>query len=86
MMQMNNEHVVSNQDLKNIETQLEKKIDKLDAKLDRIHLELKAEISGVRIALTGDINSLKSRVTSLQWMLGFIIAGIASLIIKSFFT
>jgi len=53
-------------------------IERLEGKIDLLRNDLDARITLLRSDLTG-------KFTLLQWMLGLLLAGVASLVIKSFF-
>ena len=53
-------------------------IERLEAKVDLLRSDLVSSITVLRSDLTG-------KFTLLQWMLGLLLAGVASLVIKSFF-
>lgn len=47
--------------------------------------ELKGDITGLRNELKGDSSELRHEINLLKWMMGFILAGILSLVLKAFF-
>lgn len=55
------------------------------ADLKQVKLELGADIKEVKLELSADIKEVKGEMTLLKWMLGLIVAGTATLILKSFF-
>ncbi len=46
---------------------------------------LKGDINNLRYELKSDIGRLEARLKLVEWMLGFLLAGMTALIIKSFF-
>jgi len=61
-------------EIREIQTQMDAKIDKLDAKIDKVELRIEKQMAEMR-----------GTIAKQTWMLTLIIAGIAGLIIKSFF-
>lgn len=53
-------------------------IERLEGKIDLLRTDLDSKITVLRSDLTG-------KFALLQWMLGLLLAGVASLVIKSFF-
>ena len=49
-------------------------------------LATKKDIQDLRVATQKDIQDLKHEINLIKWMLGFIFAGILSLIAKAFFS
>lgn len=45
----------------------------------------KEDLLELKMELKNEISDIKSQVMVLTWMMGFILAGIASLVIKTFF-
>lgn len=48
-------------------------------------LATKADLYEVKAELKLDIKTLESRVSVLSWMMGFLLAGVGSLVLKTFF-
>jgi len=61
-------------DLRKLQAQMEVKIDKMDAKIDKMELRIDRKLAEMR-----------GESILVRWMLGLIMAGIAGLIIKTFF-
>lgn len=53
-------------------------IDRIEQKIDQLRSDMTAQVTLLRSDLTG-------KFVLLQWMLGLLLAGVASLVIKSFF-
>jgi len=49
-----------------------------------VKAELKGDIADVKAELKNDIADVRSDIKLLKWMMGFLLAGIASLMVKSF--
>jgi len=47
--------------------------------------DVKADLADVKAELKEDIADVRSDIRLLKWMMGFMLAGIASLLAKSFF-
>ena len=61
-------------------------IERLDGKITAEITELSGEIKEVRGELKADIAGLNGRINLIYWMLGVSVAGIVSLVIKTFTT
>lgn len=57
----------------------------LKQEITSVRTELKEEITSVRTELKEEISEVRSDVKLMKWMLGFLMTGMAALIIKSFF-
>ncbi len=60
--------------------------DELKTEISTVKDELKTEISTVKDELKTEISTVKSDVLVLKWMMGFLLAGVGSLVIKAFFS
>lgn len=69
--QDNSQLLATKSDLMEVETRLE-------AKINHVEMRLEAKIDKVETSLNG-------KISLLQWMLGFVLAGVATLILHSFF-
>ena len=58
----------------------------LDKKIDALTVDLEKKIESVRFDLSKDIQGVKTDVAVLKWMTGLLIAGVTSLVIKTFLT
>ncbi len=56
-------------------------LDRLEGKIDL----LRSDFNVLRGEVNGKFTELNGKFTLLQWMLGLLLAGVASLVIKSFF-
>ena len=81
--------LATKQDLENTELRLNAKIDSsvkdLDAKIDSSVKDLDTKIDSSVKELRGEIQDVKHEINLLKWMIGFVFAGILSLMAKTFF-
>ncbi|MBU2648433.1 CCDC90 family protein [bacterium] len=86
------ENIATKQDIKDVRNDIKDLDVSLRQDINGLELSAKQDIKDVR----NDINNLESRfeikftkihgeITLLKWMLGIVIAGIASLVVKTFF-
>ena len=93
---LSSESLATKSDISNLDkkidasiSNLDKKIDavnaNLDKKIDTVRIELEKKIDVVKVDLLKEIHTVKTDVAVIKWMMGFVIAGITSLVIKTFF-
>jgi len=74
--------------INNLNVKLDTKIDKLEAKLDAKIDKLEAKVDNLALGLRKDIENLDQRMTArftlLQWMLGALVAGMVTLLVRTF--
>lgn len=58
---------------------------RLENKLETLRLATKADLKELELRLENKLETLRSELTLLKWMIGFIFAGVLSLILKAFF-
>lgn len=78
VIQVNFKELVTKEDLRRELKELELRF---DAKLDRLEGKLIGEITQVR----GEITQVRGEIALLKWMLGVLLAGVVSLVLKAFF-
>jgi len=75
---------ISARAVETLDSKTEKALLKLDAKIDR----LEAKVDNLALGLRKDMENLDQRMTArftlLQWMLGALVAGMVTLIIRTF--
>ncbi len=71
-------------EIKEVRGELKAQGERLDGEIKAIRTELSGEIKEVRGELKADIAGLNGRINLIYWMLGVSVAGIVSLVIKSF--
>lgn len=93
VIQVNFKDLVTKEDLRRELKELEMRF---DAKLDRLEGKLMGEISQLRGEMTHGLTQLRGEMTIgltqvrgeiglLKWMLGVLLAGVVSLVVKAFF-
>lgn len=85
VMNTNIQSFITEHELKEMEATLESKIDKLDAKIDKLESRLTAKIDRLDAKTDGVETSLRGELLLIKWMLGFLLTGVTTLIIKSLF-
>ena len=67
---------------------IESKIDRfktdLESKSDRLKIDLESKIDRLKTDLESEIKIVKTEFGVIKWLLGFLMAGIVSLIVKAF--
>ncbi|MGH8593707.1 MAG: hypothetical protein ACREV3_07590 [Gammaproteobacteria bacterium] len=65
------------------------KLDRLEGKLmgeiSRLEAKLMGEITEVRGEVTFGLTQVRGEITLMKWMLGVLLAGVFSLVLKAFF-
>ncbi|MCI4625811.1 MAG: hypothetical protein L3V56_07595 [Candidatus Magnetoovum sp. WYHC-5] len=64
---------------------VEAKIDKVEAKIDKVEVKLDAKIDRVEAKLSERMTFIDGEIRLQKWMLGILLAGVISLIMKAFF-
>ncbi len=65
-------------------SRIESKLETLEAKFDSESKIIKSKIDSVETKLNSRIEIIDKEINLLKWMLGFVIAGIVSMVIKLF--
>lgn len=72
-------------DITDLKTELKSDIGDLRTEFKSDVAELRSEMVIFKSEITADIKVLTSRVNRLDWMLGLLLTGMASLVVKAFF-
>ncbi len=78
--------VATKADIAELSGEIKAQGERLDGKITAEITELSGEIKEVRGELKADIAGLNGRINLIYWMLGVSVAGIVSLVIKTFTT
>ncbi len=68
-----------------VEHRLEVKIERVEAKIDKVEVKLDAKIDRVEAKLSERMTFIDGEIRLQKWMLGILLAGVISLIMKAFF-
>jgi hypothetical protein len=82
VIQLNFKDLVAKEDLRVTEKEIELFF---DTKLDRLEVKLMGEITQVRGEITFGLTQARGEITLMKWMLGVLLAGVISLVLKAFF-
>ncbi|MGH8627241.1 MAG: hypothetical protein ACREYC_18910 [Gammaproteobacteria bacterium] len=76
-------------ELKELGMRFDAKLDRLEGKLmgeiSRLEAKLMGEITEVRGEVTFGLTQVRGEITLMKWMLGVLLAGVFSLVLKAFF-
>ncbi|MBF0472943.1 MAG: hypothetical protein HQK91_00450 [Nitrospirae bacterium] len=78
------EQQISTQDHIKLETHLDSSINKLDSKIDKLDIKIDNKIDKLDNKIDNIYVELKSEIKILRWMMGLMLTGMLSLVLKAF--